>query len=208
MTTESFSQIEKQLQDAMFYGRVSTDDQTSTQQVEEGRIFAKDRGLNLRWVFVDDGVSGKRRDRPGLNQALEVLRSGQCKIVVVKNLTRLGRSFAHIHELLQEFKNRKIRLISITDGIDTADDSPYTRAYLRLMSTFAELQREMLVENTKSKLDSYKRQISEKGYFVTKTGEKKTRLGRPAGSKDKAPRNRSGYWLRFANKGKGALMNA
>ena len=197
---ERLEAIEKDLKDVVCaYLRCSTCDQSVEQQKDLVYQYAKNNNFNVKWIFADDGVSGSRRDRPELNKMLELVRAGKCKIIIVRQMSRLGRSFEHIADLCQEFRRRGIRLISINDHIDTIDDSPYTRAYLRLMATFAELQREMIVQNTNDRLSLYKKQIKEQGFFTTKEGVKKTSLGRPKGKKDSAGvrRKKSGYLLRW-----------
>ena len=199
-TLEKLESIEKDVNNiALAYLRVSTGDQSTQQQHEEILYYAKTHGFTVKWILVDDGISGAKTDRKGLNEALELVRSGQCKIVIVRQISRLGRSFNHVTNLLNEFQNSGVRFIAIKDGVDTKEDSPMTRAYMRLLSTFAELYREMVIMNTQSKLDSYKRQIEKKGFYITKNGEKRTSLGRPHGSKDgsKVRRKKSGYLLRW-----------
>jgi len=91
-------------------------------------------------------------------------------------------------DLLAEFRNRKVRLISISDGLDSETDNPMSRAFWRLLGVFAELESEIIRERVMSGLERAKA-----------SGKK---LGRPAGSKDKGNRAVSGYHLRYAGRSK------
>jgi DNA invertase Pin-like site-specific DNA recombinase len=114
---------------------------------------------------------------------LSDIRLGKFDTIICYKLDRLGRSLSNLIQLLQEFKNRGIRLISVQDGIDTKNDNPMSKAFWQLLGVFAELEREMIVSRVNDGLAR-----------ARKNGKQ---LGRPFGSKDKKVRRKSGYHLRW-----------
>ena len=173
---------------AVIYGRVSTKDQNIESQLLSVRNYCVKNNINLYREYVDEGVSGSKNSRPQLNSMLQHMRDGSFDTILVYKLDRLGRSLKHLLDLLFEFRNRKIRLISVTDNIDTANDSPMNRAFWQLLGVFAELEREMIRERVNDGLEA-----------ARKNGK---RLGRPRGSKDRRKRSVSGYLLRYVGKTK------
>ena len=173
--------------DVALYGRVSTQGQNIETQLRELREYCIRNNVGQHKVYADV-ASGATSSRPQLDAMLTDLRSGKIKTIVVYKLDRLGRSLMHLLDLLGEFRNRKIRLISISDGLDTSNDNPMNRAFFRLLGVFGELEREIIRERVMSGLERAKA-----------SGKK---LGRPAGSKDKSNRSVSGYHLRYAGSSK------
>ena len=154
------------------------------------RDHCKKNDFEINEEHCDIGVSGSKGSRPGLDNMMERVRRGQVDTVVCYKLDRLGRSLKHLLDLLSEFKNKKVRLISVMDGLDTSNDSPMNRAFWQLLGIFAELEREMIRARVKDGLDRAKRE----GRFA----------GRPKGSKDKRKRSSSGYHLRYAGIDRGS----
>src|SRR6476661_5647742 len=93
------------------YARVSTQDQNLDLQT----IALQQAGCER---FFEDKLSGTRRDRPGLEHALDVLREGDT--LVVWKLDRLGRTVKDLVELVGELEKRGIHFRSVTDAIDTS----------------------------------------------------------------------------------------
>ena len=74
-----------------------------------------------------DTMSGAQDDRPGLAALMEYVREGDT--VVVWKLDRLGRNTLHILETVKALTGRGVKLVSVTDGIDSLT------AAVRMMST-------------------------------------------------------------------------
>jgi DNA invertase Pin-like site-specific DNA recombinase len=124
------------------YARVSTQDQN----LELQRKALLDAGCKK---IFDDKLSGSRSDRPGLAQALAILRDGDT--LVVWKLDRLGRSVKHMVDLVGELREKGIQLRSLTDSINTA--TPSGRFFFHVMASLAEMERELTVERTKAGLE-------------------------------------------------------
>lgn len=179
---------EKKKENSGLYGRVSTFGQNIEGQIFSCREFCSKNGFDIAGEYFDVGISGVKNSRPKLDRMMKDMRKNKFRVIIVMKLDRLGRSLKHLLDLLQEFRNRKVRLISIMDGIDTAIDSPMSRAFWQLLGVFAELEREIIRERVIGGLERAK-----------KHGKK---LGRRKGSKDKRKRSVSGYHLRYAGQKK------
>lgn len=70
--------------------------------------------------YADDGFTGTNFDRPSFQEMLEAARQGQIQCIVVKDLSRLGRSYLEVGDYLERiFPSIGIRFISVTDGYDS-----------------------------------------------------------------------------------------
>nr|AFN66354.1 putative DNA resolvase/invertase [uncultured bacterium] len=133
------------------YARVSTQDQNLELQRE---ALTK---AGCQKVF-EDKVSGTRAKRPGLDKALEMVRSGD--VLVVWKLDRLGRSVKQLVDLVAELHKQGVQFNSLTDAIDTG--TPSGRFFFHVMASLAEMERELIIERTRAGLD-VARQLGRKG---------------------------------------------
>ena len=93
------------------YARVSTDDQNLDLQL------AALKKADCDDIFTDQGVSGARFSRPGLEQTMGALSKGDT--LVVWRLDRLGRSLTKLVELVDALGARGVQFVSLTECIDT-----------------------------------------------------------------------------------------
>jgi DNA invertase Pin-like site-specific DNA recombinase len=127
------------------YARVSTQDQNLALQREA----LKHAGCEK---IYEDHLSAAHAQRPGLAQALEVLRGGD--MLVVWKLDRLGRSVKSLVDLVGELARRDVHFKSLTDSIDTA--SPAGRFFFHIMASLAQMERELIIERTRAGLQAAK----------------------------------------------------
>ena len=82
--------------------------------------FAKDRGLGNTKHYVDDGYTGTNFNRPGFQQMIEDVEAGYVSVVIVKDMSRLGRDYLQVGYYTETFfPDHNIRLISVNDGTDS-----------------------------------------------------------------------------------------
>jgi len=132
---------------AAVYARVSTTGQGQDVglQLEELRQVAQQRGWVIVEEFVDEGVSGAKTSRPGLDRMLAEAQAGRFDVLAVWKLDRLGRSLPHLLQVLDQLTGWGIAFVSVRDvGIDTT--TPTGRLLLQLLGAFAEFERSLIRE--------------------------------------------------------------
>jgi DNA invertase Pin-like site-specific DNA recombinase len=130
------------------YARVSTVDQTTTNQLFDLRQMAEQRGYKIIEEYVDHGISGTRARRPALDKMMADARRGRFDIVVVWAADRLARSVKHFVEVLSDLDHLGIAFVSFREQIDTG--GPLGRAVMIIVSAIAELERSLIVERVRS----------------------------------------------------------
>ena len=113
---------------AFLYERLSRDDNLEGESYSIGNQkkllakVAKEKGYTNLVHFLDDGISGVTMDRPGFVEMICQLEQGKAAAVFVKDLSRLGRNYIEVGRLTEEFfPNHDIRLVAVSDNIDTAE---------------------------------------------------------------------------------------
>lgn len=169
------------------YVRVSKTDQHPENQIIELKDYTKRNNFEIYKIYTDK-ISGAKDSRPALNDLMTDARKKMFKAVIIWKVDRLGRSVAHMTQVIQEWQNLGIDLIITTLGIDTR--TPTGKLILGILGQIAEFERELIRERILLGLERRKKQ-----------GKK---LGRPKGSKDKNPKGRrkSGYYRRWQNENK------
>jgi len=173
---------------ACLYMRCSTREQTIDSQRPIIEDYCLRNNLEIVKTYIDLGVSGTKDSRPELDKMLNDMRQKHFEVVVCFKLDRLGRSLKNLINLLGEFKNRGVRLVAVSDGLDTRNDNPMTKIFWQLLGMFGELERDFIVSRVRAGLE-----------FAKKNGKQ---LGRPKDSKDRRARVKSGYFLRYHGKTK------
>jgi DNA invertase Pin-like site-specific DNA recombinase len=137
---------------AALYARVSTDHQTTTNQLAELRAVAARHGWQVTGEYVDHAVSGtKGRDqRPKLDALLKAATRREFDIIAAWSVDRLGRSLQHLVVFLDEIHGKRIDLYLHQQGIDTT--TPAGKALFQMCGVFAEFERSMIQERVKAGL--------------------------------------------------------
>lgn len=121
------------------YARVSTVKQDLNQQIDA----LKNAEISEDRIF-QDVMSGSTDDRPGLNKLLGLLKEGDT--LVVWKIDRLCRSFIHMCEMIEQFRQRGIIVKSLSDGLTYDPNNLVGRMLFQQMATFAEFERAMIHE--------------------------------------------------------------
>jgi len=132
------------------YARVSTADQSCEMQLRELREYAGRQGWEVFHEYVDHGVSGKKAVRPALTSLMSDARLKRFDAVVVWKLDRFGRSLANFVENVQLLDSYGIRFIAPLQGIDSDPRNPCGRLLMNIMGSFAEFEREIIVERVRA----------------------------------------------------------
>lgn len=141
---------------AALYARVSTQNQTTENQVRELIAVADTQNWDVVDVFLDEAISGaKGRDgRPGLDAMLEGVQVGQFDLVAAWSVDRLGRSLIHLETILSVIRENGVDLYLHQQGVDTS--TPAGKAMFQMMGVFAEFERAMIAERIKAGLERAK----------------------------------------------------
>ena len=134
------------------YARVSTDKQTTENQLRELRNIADKNGWELVNEFIDEGISGaKGRDkRPQFDALMKSAVRREIDVVMAWSIDRLGRSLQHLVEFLSEIHEVGCDLYLHQQAIDTT--TPAGKAMFQMCGIFSEFERSMIRERVKSGL--------------------------------------------------------
>jgi DNA invertase Pin-like site-specific DNA recombinase len=142
---------------AIAYLRVSTDEQSEhgvSLAAQEARVraYADLYSIAIVAVITDPGESGKSLERPGIQQAFELLRSDKADGILVAKLDRLSRSVGDWDRLIAEFFGERagFQLWSVAEAIDTRTAAG--RLVLNVLMSVAQWERETIGERTREAL--------------------------------------------------------
>ena len=145
------------------YARCSTDRQDLTAQ----RSALVELGVDPGRIYTDHGLTGRTRARPGLDQALAAVRSGDT--LVVTKLDRLARSVPDARDIADALRAREVKLALGPTTHDPTD--PMGKMFFNILATFAEFESDLIrlrtregmaVARAKGKLRGKKPKLSER----------------------------------------------
>lgn len=125
------------------YIRVSTNSQNIDRQLDQ----LKTAGCEKLYI---DKFTGTKANRPKLDEMFKYLRSGDT--VIVTELARLGRSTKDLIKLVDRIREIGADFICLKDNIDTT--TPYGKFFFTINCAFSQLQRDLIVENTKQGIEA------------------------------------------------------
>ena len=135
------------------YTRVSTDKQTTDNQLRELRAWAERAGHEVVAVFEDKAVSGsKGRDkRPQFDAMLKAAVRREFDVVAVWSTDRLARSLEHLIEVLKTVKAVDVDLFIHSQALDTS--TPAGRMLFQVLGVISEFEKELIVSRVNAGLD-------------------------------------------------------
>jgi DNA invertase Pin-like site-specific DNA recombinase len=130
---------------ASIYSRVSTDDQTTANQIERLEAVAKFKGWDVVHRYSDEGISGAkgREQRPGLDAALKGAERHSYDVLMVWSVDRIGRSTIDTLRTSETLRVAGRQLYIDQGNIDTT--TPQGQAFYGMHAIFAELERSQIV---------------------------------------------------------------
>lgn len=115
-------------------------------------------------LFVDDGFSGTNFDRPAISEALRLVENRQVSNFIVKDLSRLGRSYIKVGQLTEiTFPSFDVRFIALNDGVDSNKPNETNSIFLPIKS----LMDEMYAADTSKKIRAVVQAKARAGERVT-----------------------------------------
>jgi len=134
------------------YARVSTDGQTTENQLRELRAVAERHGWVIRHEFVDKGISGAkgREHRPAFHALCNAVARREVDLIAAWAVDRLGRSLQDLVGFLGELHAKRVDLYLHQQGLDTT--TPAGKAMFQMMGVFSEFERAMIVDRVKAGL--------------------------------------------------------
>ena len=124
------------------YERLSRDDE---QQGESNSIanqkkllesYAAQHGFPNPVHFTDDGISGTRFDRPGFMALMKEVEAGNVEYLCLKDMSRMGRDYLKVGQIMEILRQKGVRLIAINDGVDSARGDDDFTPFRNIMNEF------------------------------------------------------------------------
>ena len=155
------------------YERLSRDDfgKDDDQQRESNSIsnqkamleeFAARQGFTNLVHFTDDGISGTCFDRPGFLAMMKEIEAGNVEYLCIKDMSRMGRDYLKVGQIMEILRQRGVRLIAINDGVDSArGDDDFT--------PFRNIMNEYYARDTSRKIRSTFQSKGKSGKHLTGT---------------------------------------
>lgn len=150
------------------YERLSRDDDLegeSNSIVNQKRIledYAERNDLRPFLHFTDDGISGTRFDRPGFMKMMDEVNAGSISAVVVKDMSRMGRDYLKVGQIMELLRQKGVRLIAINDSVDSfKGDDDFT--------PFRNIMNEWYARDTSKKIKSVFQAKGSAGRHVAST---------------------------------------
>jgi len=124
--------------------------------------FVQQHRLSVYDTYVDDGWSGTNFDRPDFQRMIGDIEAKKVNMVITKDLSRLGRDYIMTgHYMERYFPEKRVRYISLLDGIDTGVDSTAND-----ITPFRAIMNDMYAKDISKKIKSVKRDKQRKGQFI------------------------------------------
>ena len=124
--------------------------------------FVKKHRLSVYETYIDDGWSGTNFDRPDFQRMIGDIEAKKVNMVITKDLSRLGRDYIMTgHYMERYFPEKRVRYISLLDGIDTGVESSAND-----ITPFRAIMNDMYAKDISKKIKSVKRDKQRKGQFI------------------------------------------
>ncbi len=148
------------------YLRLSRDDKNSDSEsmsISNQRTMLMDFVNERRWhvedIYIDDGISGTTFDRPSFQRLVADIEKKRINMVIVKDLSRLGRNYVKVGEYTDFFfPKHHVRFIAVTENIDSEKDND--------IAGFLNVVHEHYAKDVSRKIRASQSTLRKKGYFL------------------------------------------
>ena len=124
--------------------------------------YAAQQGFPNPVHFTDDGISGTCFDRPGFLAMMKEVEAGNVEYLCIKDMSRMGRDYLKVGQIMEILRQRGVRLIAINDGVDSArGDDDFT--------PFRNIMNEYYARDTSRKIRSTFQSKGKTGRHLTGT---------------------------------------
>ena len=169
----------KQTKITALYERLSHDDELqgeSNSISNQKRLledYAKQHGYKIIRHFTDDGISGTRFDRPGFMAMMDEIEDGNVEVVLVKDLSRVGRDYLKVGMYMETMRKLGVRLLAVNDNVDSFNEDEFTPFRNILNEYYARDTSKKIRSTFKAKGNSGKHVASSTPYGYMKDPEDK-----------------------------------
>ena len=112
---------------AWLYYRLSRDEDQEMNSLQNQRQilidYAEQNGHEVVGESFDDNVSGMTFNRKGLGELEDAVDEGKVELVLVKDLSRLGRHRTQTDLFIDHLRQNNVKVISVTEGIDSSNEN-------------------------------------------------------------------------------------
>ena len=150
------------------YERLSRDDELQgesnsiSNQKQMLEDYARQNGFPNPTHFTDDGISGTCFDRPGFNAMMKEVEADHVEVIIIKDMSRLGRDYLKVGQIMEILRVKGVRLIAINDGVDSIrGDDDFT--------PFRNIMNEYYARDTSKKIKSVFKAKGMSGKHLTGT---------------------------------------
>ena len=158
----------------VIYARVSSigNRQDTKRQIKDLMNYAEKNNLSVIKIF-EEKASGIKEDRAELLKCIDLLKKGDASMLLVSEISRLGRNLKQILTIIEELTKIKVNIFFLDFSLNTLQTNGkvdyIAKLLISLLGTFAEIEREQILY----RLNSGRKQAISKGI----------KMGRPIGSK-------------------------
>ena len=124
------------------YERLSRDDEQQgesnsiTNQKKYLELYAAEHGFLNCVHYTDDGWSGGNFERPSWKRLIADIEAGKVAAVLAKDMSRIGRDYLKVGEIMEMLRQQGVRLIAVNDGVDSANGDDDFTPFRNIMNEY------------------------------------------------------------------------
>ena len=150
----------------VIYGRTSTDKQQVENQLNQLREVSNKNDWEIVDEYIDQGYSGSlgRDKRPSFDRLLKDSVRGKFDVILVWDISRLGRSLQDLISFLNDVQSKNIDLYIHRQGIDTT--TPTGKMMFQMIGIFSEFERDLIRDRVRSGMENAKKNGTKSGRSI------------------------------------------